>query len=206
MNRLMVSSCLLAATLAFGTGLSGLLAPPAAYSQPAAAIDEVNIIVPIARHPIWRQQPISGHGEEDSRLAHEHHEHDGGKPENGTKLDEVREPRQRRNVLEREGDRVRHVERRVVRDTREHERHQNVENRANRERQKNANGHVLLRIFRLLRSGRDGVEADVREEDDAGGAHDARPSEVAEATAKVIRPGGAFLVYQFSARVAPRGR
>ena len=35
-------------------------------------------------------------------------------------------------------------------------------------------------LLRFLRGGGDGVEADVREEDDAGGAHDAAPAEFAE--------------------------
>ena len=44
----------------------------------------------------------------------------------------------------------------------------------------NSDRHVLLRILRLLRRGRDGVESDIGEEDDARRANDARPAELAE--------------------------
>ena len=55
-------------------------------------------------------------------------------------------------------------------------------------------GHVALRVARLLRGGRDGVEADVGEEHDRGPAQDAAPAVLAvvpvvgwdEATARVL--------------------
>ena len=40
--------------------------------------------------------------------------------------------------------------------------------------------HVALRMLRLLRRGRNGVEADIREEDHARAAEDAAPAELAE--------------------------
>ena len=53
-------------------------------------------------------------------------------------------------------------------------RDQHVEHGADRQRAQDADRHVPLRVLGLLRRGRDGVEADVREEDQAGAAQDAR--------------------------------
>ncbi|MEY4402559.1 MAG: hypothetical protein RIR91_594 [Verrucomicrobiota bacterium] len=50
-----------------------------------------------------------------------------------------------------------------------------------REPAEHADGHVALRVLRFLRRGGDGVEADVGEEHDAGGTHDAVPAELARA-------------------------
>ena len=61
-----------------------------------------------------------------------------------------------------------------------HARHQHVEHRADDQRSEDAARHVALRIPRLLRRRRHGVEADVGEEDHAGAAQDAAPAVFAE--------------------------
>ena len=57
---------------------------------------------------------------------------------------------------------------------------QDVKNGADHQRSEDADGHVLLRVLGFLRGGRDGVESDVGEEDDTGGARDPRPPILAE--------------------------
>ena len=53
---------------------------------------------------------------------------------------------------------------------------QDVEERANHQRAQDSDGHVALRIFRFLRRGGDGIEADVGEEDGRGSGGDASNS------------------------------
>ena len=55
-----------------------------------------------------------------------------------------------------------------------------VKDCADGERAEDSDGHVALRILGFLRGGRHGVEADVGEEDYAGAAGDAGPSEGSE--------------------------
>ena len=54
--------------------------------------------------------------------------------------------------------------------------HDRVDHGADRERAEDAEGHVALRVLRLLGRGRDGVEADVGEEHDRGALVDAAPA------------------------------
>ena len=65
-------------------------------------------------------------------------------------------------------------------DARERVREQNVQYRAQRQRADNTDGHVLLRIARLLGCRGDGVKADEGEEDDACPTQNAAEAEVAE--------------------------
>src|SRR5713226_9252868 len=53
-----------------------------------------------------------------------------------------------------------------------------VKNRANYQRAENTDRHVALRIFRLLGCGRNRVEADNREEDDASSTENAQQAAV----------------------------
>ena len=73
---------------------------------------------------------------------------------------------------------IRYIELAVGDNARGDCRHQNVEQRANKERTDDGDGHVALRIFRLLRRGADGVEADVGEENNTRAGHNAAPAEV----------------------------
>ena len=63
-------------------------------------------------------------------------------------------------------------------DAAQHVREQHVEDGAEDERSENADGHVALGIPRFLGRGRDRIETDVGEEDDAGRAEDAEDSAV----------------------------
>ena len=63
-------------------------------------------------------------------------------------------------------------------DAAEHVGEQHVENGAEDERTENADGHVALGISRFLGGGRDRIETDVGEEDDAGRAEDAKDSAI----------------------------
>src|SRR5438094_1002155 len=54
--------------------------------------------------------------------------------------------------------------------TAQHVREEDVKDRAKGQRPKNSNWHIALRISGFLRRSRDGIEADVSEEDDTGGA------------------------------------
>ena len=72
------------------------------------------------------------------------------------------------------------VQRGVGRDARQHPRHQHVEHGADEQRAQNADGNVALRIPRFLRGHAHRIEADIGEEDHAGGAEHAGPAELAE--------------------------
>ena len=63
----------------------------------------------------------------------------------------------------------------VYRTAGQRQRHHDVEHRADGERAEDADGHVALRVSRLLRRGGDRVESDVGEEDHPRAAHDAVP-------------------------------
>ncbi len=63
-------------------------------------------------------------------------------------------------------------------DAAEHVGEEHVKNRAEDQRTKNADRHVAFRISRFLRGGRDGIESDVSEEDDAGRAENSENSAV----------------------------
>ena len=76
--------------------------------------------------------------------------------------------------------RISHIQRRVGNDSSQQAGNQNVKNGADDQRSQNADGHVLLRIFGFLRRRRDGIESDIGEEDDTGGARDSRPAILSE--------------------------
>ena len=63
-------------------------------------------------------------------------------------------------------------------DAAQHVGEQHVENGAEDERAENADRHVALRISRFLRGGRDRVETDIGEEDDAGRAENSKDSAI----------------------------
>ena len=126
-----------------------------------------------------REEPVVGHREEDPRLPEEHHEHDRREPGDGADLDGRREP-ELPGGLDADGDRVGNVELLVGDDARQDERDGDVEHRADAERDEDADGQVPLRVSRLLRGGRDGVEADVREEDHRRPLQHAGRAEAAE--------------------------
>ena len=76
------------------------------------------------------------------------------------------------------GDGRGHVELRVIDDAGQHERDGDVKHGANAQRTEQGDGHVALRIFRLLRGGGHGVKSDVGEENHARRAHHAAPAEL----------------------------
>ncbi len=55
MIRPALSSCLVASTLVLLAGSATMVAPSPAAAQPKAGLDEVNVIVPVARRPVWNQ-------------------------------------------------------------------------------------------------------------------------------------------------------
>ena len=65
---------------------------------------------------------------------------------------------------------------RIGNHARHHRRHQNVEHRTHDQRTDDPDGHVGLRISCFFGVGRDRIEADIREEDHAGGAEHAGPA------------------------------
>ena len=78
--------------------------------------------------------------------------------------------------------RRRHAELLIRHEADHHRRDEHVETRADDERREDADRHVTLRVARLLCGRRNRVEADIGEEDHAGAAQDAAPSEAAELT------------------------
>ena len=125
-----------------------------------------------------RQKAVLGHREEDAGLAEHQDEDDRAQAEDGAELDERGEPGEAHGV-DALGDRLGDVELVVGDDAGEHVSHEDVEHRADGEGAEHADRHVALRVLGFLRGGRDGVEADVGEEDHARGADDAVPAELA---------------------------
>ena len=127
------------------------------------------------------QQPVLGHGVEDPGLAHEHDQDDGAQARDGAQLDDGPQPEQpRAGGVHAHGHGIRHQELVVLDDAGQDQGHEDVEHRADRQGTQDADGHVLLRVLRLLGRGGDRVEADVGEEDDPGPAQDAAPAVMAE--------------------------
>ena len=82
---------------------------------------------------------------------------------------------------------------------------QHVEHRADGERAEDADRHVALGVVRLLRRGRDRVEADIGEEDDGGAAHDAAPAVLPGPRLGGMKaPSGLLAVTQFAVLTRPR--
>ena len=111
-----------------------------------------------------RDQPVACHGEEDAGLAQQEHEENARDPDDRTERDEEHGDRK---PPDRERPRHGGVEvDLVVRDhAGQHGRHQDVEDRAEPERGDDGDRYVALRIAGLLGVGRDGIEANVGEED-----------------------------------------
>ena len=97
------------------------------------------------------------------------------KPGEGAQLDEERErllghlgpAAQLHDPVDADRDGIRYAQLPEGHDAGEHQGHQDVEHRADDERREDADRQVALRVLRLLRRRRHGVEADVGEEDDA---------------------------------------
>ena len=127
-----------------------------------------------------RQQAVAGHGVEDAGLAIHQHQDDRGQADDRADLDGLGEPRPlRAEGVDRDRDRIGHVQRVVGDDQGHHDRHQDVDDRAGDERADDPERHVLGRVLGFLAGGRDRFEADVGEEDDRGGAQDSAPPELA---------------------------
>ena len=77
------------------------------------------------------------------------------------------------DVLQRDGERIGDIELVPGDDAREHQRDRDVERGTDDERPDNAPGNVALRIPRFLGGRADGIEADIRKEDDRGAHADA---------------------------------
>ena len=128
-----------------------------------------------------RKQSVARHGEEDARLAHEHHQHHRREAGERADLDRVAQPRERgARRLHRDEDRRGIVQLGVVHHARHDERHQDVQHGADGQRAENADRHVALRVLRFLRRGAHRIESDVGEEDHARAAQHAAPAELAE--------------------------
>src|ERR1700682_334715 len=125
------------------------------------------------------EESVTRHRKEDSRLPHEHDEHDRSKAGDCTDVDDRPQPGEcRASLLYCDEHRVRNVEFLVRSKSRHDEGHQDVEHRAYRQRSENSYGHVSLRILGLLRRRRYGVEPYVGEEDNGRAPHDAAPAVV----------------------------
>ena len=121
------------------------------------------------------QQAVAGHRVEDPRLGQKHHQDDRAQAGDRPELDRARRATHVHRV-DGHGDRVGNVELLVVHDAGHDEAGQAVEDRADRQRADDADRHVALGVLGLLGGGRDRVEADVGEEDQACPAEDAAPA------------------------------
>ena len=112
-----------------------------------------------------RQQAVPCHREEDARLAvledEQHRRHRHRRAERDDPADRVET-----GELERARERVGHGQLLVRHHPRQHEADNDVDEGADGEAAEDPDRQVALRVLRLLRSRRDRVEADVREEDD----------------------------------------
>ncbi len=103
------------------------------------------------------------HRIKNARLTQEPDQNHRGQAENDAELEHGREPGQP-DGIDADGNRIGDVELVVGDDAGEHKAHGDIEHGADDERAQNADRHVALRIMRLLRRGRHGVEADIGEE------------------------------------------
>ena len=120
-----------------------------------------------------RQQAIARHRHEDSRLAELEDEQDGRHGSDRTECEHTGCP-VGVDVLQRDRERVGHVELVPRNDPRQHQRDRDVQDGTNDQRPDDARGNVALGIPRFLGSRTDGVEPDVRKEDDCRADADAR--------------------------------
>ena len=119
---------------------------------------------------------VAAHGEEDAGLAVEQDEQDGRDAGNGADTDDGG-AEVVADVAQGEGDWLRVVELGVGHDARQHAGDDDVEGGADDERADDANRQVVRRVLAFLGARRDGIEADVGEEDDGRAAEDARDAE-----------------------------
>lgn len=120
-----------------------------------------------------RQQTIASHGEEDAGLPVLEHQQHGGHRDGGTERHDPADA-QVTGELERARQRVGHRQLRVRHHAGQHRSHDHVDDRADGEPPENADRQVALRVLRFFCRRRDGIEADVREEDDRRALMDAR--------------------------------
>ena len=124
------------------------------------------------------QQAVTGHREENTRLAKQHDQHHGPQPEHRTDLHEQRAPTHAGHINAQRHRRG-HIQRLVVHKARQHRRNHDVEDGADHQRTEDAEGHIPLRILCLLGSGRHSIKADVCKENRARAPGNATPSKVA---------------------------
>src|SRR5664280_33624 len=122
------------------------------------------------------QETVVRHGVKDSRLAEEHDQHDGAESGECAGVDDVTAPHLA-GLADGERDGSTDVETIIVHDAGEQAGDEDVKDCADDQRAENADRHIALRILGFLCRGRDSVEADVGEEDDAGGSYDSGPTE-----------------------------
>ena len=129
-----------------------------------------------------RHQTVVAHRVEHARLPHQHHEDDRREAGQNRDRHELGQPRVADHVLrDREGHRgflARGAEVLDRRHAAQHVREQHVEDGADDQRAEDADRHVALRVLGFLRRRRHRVEADEREEHDAGRAQDAHDAAV----------------------------
>ena len=123
-----------------------------------------------------REQSIARHGIPDACLSVLKDEQRRNHPSQCPDDDDGTSPATGAEHLQRVSDRSRSRiagdERRVLQHAKQHNGDANVEQRADNQRRNDANWQVALRIARLLGRGRDGIEADVREEHDRAARYD----------------------------------
>ena len=124
-----------------------------------------------------RQQAVAGHGVEDAGLAVHQHQDDRGQADDGADLDDLGEPAPgRAERVDRDRDRIGHVQQFVVDHQGHHDGNQDVQHGADQQRTDDAERHVALRVLGFLAGGGHRFEADVGEEHDRCGAEDAAPA------------------------------
>jgi hypothetical protein len=122
--------------------------------------------------------PSRAIGVEDAGLRiHQHQDH-GGEADDRADLDDLGEPAPgRAEIVDHDGDGIGNVEL-VVGHQQGHDRgDHHVDDGADDQRADDAERHVLGRVLGFLAGGGDRLEADIGEEDDGGGAHDAVDAE-----------------------------
>ena len=111
--------------------------------------------------------PSRRHGHQHAGRTEQTDEHHRGEPGQSRRGDHRLRPRHP-DLRERLGDRGLRVQLVVLHHPGQHDDHTDVEDRADEERPDDSDGHVACGLLGLLGLRGDGVEADVREEDDGG--------------------------------------
>ncbi len=125
------------------------------------------------------QQPIAGHGVENSSLAIEGGERGGGEPDQRAELHDEGEAREADHV-DRLRDRIRHVQIAIGHEAGEHGGNRDVEDRADEQRADQSLGCIGLRVATLAHRRRDGLEPDEGEEHHGRAPEDPAHTEMAE--------------------------